>query len=61
MECSAVAALSKFRNKDIVQFFYAADNLDGEAWDERSLDNNAKVEDKHKIALLAMEMAIRMK
>ena len=28
MECSAIAALAKFRNKEIFQFFYAADNLD---------------------------------
>lgn len=60
MECSAVAALGKFRNKDILHFFYAADNLDGEAWDERSLDNNDKIDEKHKIALIAMEIAVRM-
>ena len=29
MECSAMHAVAKFRGKDLFQFFYAADNLDG--------------------------------
>lgn len=60
MECSAVAALCEFRGKDALHFFYAADNLDGEKWDKRSLGNQEKLLVKDRIALLAMEMAARM-
>lgn len=58
MECSAVAALAQFREKDIFHFFYAADNLDCEEWDCRSLSNEVNSLQKDKIATLAMELAI---
>ena len=61
MECSALAALAKFRNKEIFQFFYAADNLDSAKWDKRSLGNNNKLSDKEKIGLLAIKFAISMR
>lgn len=61
MECSAVAALADFRGKDIFHFFYAADNLDGEEWDKRSISNSANVLEKDRIALLAMEMTLKVK
>ncbi len=57
MECAAVAALAQFRGRDVFQFFYAADNLDGENWDIRSLGNLAKLSEKDKVALLAMDFA----
>ena len=57
MECSAIAALAKFRNKEIFQFFYAADNLDAGKWDKRSLGNTEKLSDKEKIGLLAIKLA----
>ena len=57
MECSAIAALAKFRNKEIFQFFYAADNLDAAKWDQRSLGNTEKLSDKEKIGLLAIKLA----
>jgi uridine phosphorylase len=57
MECSAMAAVTRFRNKDIFHFFYAADNLDSDNWEERSLGNHEKLDEKEKIALLALEMA----
>lgn len=60
MECSADAAVAKFRGKDLVQFFYATDNLDSEEYDTRSLSNEAKVEEKDKIAVIAMELALRL-
>lgn len=60
MECSAISALAKFRNKEIFQFFYAADNLDSAKWDTRSLGNDDKLSDKEKIGLLALKMAINM-
>lgn len=61
MECSAMAALARFREKELFQFFYAADNLDGETWDIRSLDNRANLIEKDKIAGLAMELAVRIR
>jgi uridine phosphorylase len=60
MECSAVAALADFREKEVFQFFYAADNLDNENWDVRSLSNSSKILDKDRIALLAMELAAKL-
>ena len=60
MECSAISALAKFRNKEVFQFFYAADNLDSAKWDQRSLSNNDKLSDKEKIGLLAIKLALKM-
>ena len=60
MECSAVAALAQFRGKEVFQFFHAADNLDGEAWDSRSLSSDANITGKDKAALLALELAVRI-
>lgn len=61
MECSAITALAQFRNKEIFQFFYAADNLDSAKWDKRSLGSNEKLSDKEKIGLLAIEFAVSIK
>ena len=60
MECSSIFALMKFRGKEAFQFFYAADNLDSQKWDSRSLIGNVKVPEKALIGLLAFEMAIKM-
>ena len=60
MECSAMSAVSKFRNKDLFEFFYAADNLDTNNWDERSLGNHARLAEKEKIIYLALDLAIIM-
>lgn len=60
MECSAVAAVAAFREKEVFQFFYAADNLDADEWDMRSLDNMDKLDEKDKAAVIAMEMAIKL-
>ncbi len=60
MECSAMSAVSKFRNKDFFQFFYAADNLDNAKWDSRSLGNEILLDEKSKIILLALEFAIKL-
>lgn len=60
MECASCAAVAQFRGKGVLQFFYAADNLDAEEWDQRSLSNNAMLEEKDKAALLALEAAIRI-
>lgn len=60
MECSAVAALAAFRDRDVFHFFYAADHLAEEAWNPRSLSNSSCLGEKDRIALLAMELAERM-
>lgn len=60
MECSAVAALAMLRKKEVFQFFYAADNLDSEEWDCRSLSNTASLPEKDRVAQLALELALRM-
>lgn len=60
MECASCAAVAQFRKKELLQFFYAADNLDSPQWDARSLSNSARVEDKDRIALLALELAVRI-
>ena len=60
MECSANAAVCDFRGKKLLQFFYAADNLDVEEWDSRSLANHSRMEDKNRIAAIALEAAVRM-
>ncbi|ABX40668.1 nucleoside phosphorylase [Lachnoclostridium phytofermentans] len=57
MECSAMAAVAAFRECELFHFFYAADNLDSDNWDARSLGNLVKLDEKEKIALLALEMA----
>ena len=56
MECSVISALAQFRHKNISQFFYAADNLDAEKWDARSLLNNDKKDVKMIILKLALEL-----
>ncbi len=57
MECSAMNAVAKFRNKELFTFFYAADNLDSINWDKRSLSSGMKFTEKEKVGLLAIELA----
>ena len=57
MECAAVAALARFRGKDVFQFFHGADSLDGGAWDRRGLGSEHDLTEKDKIAQLALELA----
>lgn len=61
MECSAMNAVAKFRDKELFQFFYAADNLDSAKWDQRSLGNDDRLSDKEKIIYLALELVLKMK
>ncbi|MCH5296539.1 MAG: nucleoside phosphorylase [Ruminococcus sp.] len=58
MECSAVAAFAQFRKLDVFCFFYAADNLDNEKWDPRSISNDSMLAEKDKVAFLALELAL---
>ena len=60
MECSSIFALMKFRGKEAFQFFYAADNLDAQKWDQRSLLGKKKIPEKALIGLLAFEMGLEM-
>lgn len=61
MECSAMHACAKFREKEFFQFFYAADNLDDAKWDKRSLGCDDRLSEKEQIIYLALEQAIKMK
>lgn len=60
MECSAMSAAAKFRNKEFFEFFYAADNLDNAKWDKRSLGCEDRLSEKEKIVYLALELVIAM-
>ena len=60
MECASVAAVAQFRRKEALHFFYAADNLDAAQWDERSLSNFANLDEKDRIAMIALEAARRI-
>lgn len=60
MECSANAAVAGFREKELVQFFYAADQLASDSWDVRSLSNHSELEKKDRIAAIALELATRI-
>ncbi len=57
MECSAIAAFTEFRKVDVFHFFYSADNLDSKNWERRSLGNDDLLEEKNKIAYLALKLA----
>lgn len=61
MECSAMKAVAKFRDKELFHFFYAADNLDSAKWDQRSLSNDDRLSEKEKIIYLVLELALKMK
>lgn len=60
MECSAVAAWADFRQTEVYHFFYAADRLSAENWEVRNLSNHADLEDKDKIAQLAVSFALEL-
>ena len=60
MECSALQAVADFRNMDLFMFFYAGDNLDLPEWDKRSLSGDVKLDEKSRIAILALELGYRI-
>lgn len=60
MECAAVQAMCEFRGVEFFQFLYAGDNLDHSQWDPRSLAGDLRLDDKEKIALLAVELACKI-
>ncbi len=60
MEASALQAVCNFRGCELFIFFYAGDNLAGEQWDKRSLSGNIKLDEKSRIAYLALELAVEI-
>lgn len=58
MECSAIAAVAEFRNKSVAQFFYAADNLDNEVHEPRTLSCYAALDEKYKIVDIAIDLGL---
>lgn len=59
MECASIMAAAQFRGIEAYQFLYAADCLDGEAWDSRIL---GKMPDdmRERILKIAIETAVRL-
>ena len=60
MEASAMQAVADYRSVDMFIFFYAGDNLANEEWDIRSLQGEVKLDEKSKIAYLALELAYKI-
>ena len=60
MEASALQAVADFVGADMFIFFYAGDNLANEEWNIRSLQGEVKLDEKSKIAYLALELACKI-
>lgn len=60
MEAAGLQAVANFRGIDLNIFFYAGDNLSGDTWDMRSLSGYEKLDEKSRIALLALEWGYRI-
>ena len=60
MECAAMQAMCDFRGVEFFQFLYAGDSLAQAHWDPRSLSGLERLDDKEKIALLALELAVKI-
>ena len=60
MEASALQAVCDFRDCELFIFFYAGDNLAGEEWDIRSLSGDVKLDEKARVAYLALELACKI-
>ncbi len=46
MECSAFAAVAKFRGVTFGQYLVAGDDVSGEEWDRRHADDKTPLEEK---------------
>lgn len=53
-------AMCNFRGVEFFQFLYAGDNLAETRWDPRSLGGLERLNDKERIALLALELAVQI-
>ena len=59
MECASIMAAAQFRGIEAYQFLYAADCLDGEAWDSRILGKMPN-DMRERILKIAIETAVRL-
>jgi uridine phosphorylase len=59
MECASVMAMAQYRNAEIFQFLYTADNLDCSQWEPR-LFGNLPEDDRERYVKIAFEVAIRL-
>lgn len=60
MEASAMQAACDFLGCEIFMFLYAGDSLAGQKWDKRSLSGTVKLDEKSRIAYLALELAAQI-
>ena len=60
MECALLNAVTQFRGFDLFMYFYSGDNLDLPEWDKRSLSGDVKLDEKSRIALLALELGYKI-
>lgn len=58
MECSALLAVAKFRNVAFGQYLAAGDDISGDAWDPRNVDN--KMTFQEKIFWLSVEACLSL-
>lgn len=59
MECASMAAAAKYRGLKFAQFFFAADNLDANLWESRSLGDLGHLTGDVHMAI-ALEAAVRL-
>lgn len=59
MECAGVMAMAQFRDIDVYQYLYTADNLDADEWERRSL-GSLSVSQKERFAKMALEVAVKL-
>lgn len=60
MEGTAIAAVCKRLGLEYFTFYYAGDNLDSIAWEERSINGLSKINIKKEVSFLALELAINI-
>ena len=59
MECASVMAMAKFRNVEVYQFLFTADNLDCSEWESRILSNMPQ-DLNERYTQIALEVASRL-
>ncbi|MBQ3062318.1 MAG: nucleoside phosphorylase [Clostridia bacterium] len=59
MECASIMSVGQFRHKEVYQFLYAADCLDGSTWDSRIL-GNVPQDMRERLLVVAVEIAFRL-
>jgi uridine phosphorylase len=59
MECASIMAVGQFRQREVYEFLYAADCLDGFEWDARIL-GNIPDDIKEEILTVALQVAVRL-